>query len=83
MTAILDRPVLKHGSITSYTTHGCRCDACREALRVYTRDIRAARLARRTVRDGRPYALEDANGNLLPHGVPSTYQNWGGACQTR
>ena len=25
----------KHGTITEYMTHGCRCSACRKAYRLY------------------------------------------------
>lgn len=31
----------KHGTLTAYTNHGCRCDECRKAMRVYNRQRRA------------------------------------------
>lgn len=80
MTAILDtRPDLIHGRVSSYT-NGCRCNECREALRLYTAEIRARRRARRVTVNGHPFAAVDQNGNALQHGTASTYQNWGCRC---
>lgn len=31
---------MKHGSPSGYNHHGCRCDKCKEARRVYQRDYR-------------------------------------------
>lgn len=47
-----------HGIRTTYTVHGCRCDECREANRLYRAESRARAKAgdtldRRTTRPGR------------------------------
>jgi hypothetical protein len=34
-------PQYLHGSISGYGTYGCRCENCREANTVYTREKRA------------------------------------------
>ena len=31
----------KHGSLTGYKSHGCRCDKCREAVKLHQRKYRA------------------------------------------
>lgn len=38
---------LKHGSCTTYTYHGCRCDECKRAQREYMRSYRSTRQGRR------------------------------------
>jgi hypothetical protein len=41
--ASLARGSLTHGRTSTYTVGGCRCDACREALRIHMRDWRRRR----------------------------------------
>lgn len=59
-----------HGTTSTYS-RGCRCGECREANRLYKRDVRAKRRA-----------LTAANGGIAPtsiHGA-ATRGNWGCAC---
>ncbi|MGV9668678.1 hypothetical protein [Nocardia niigatensis] len=70
----------RHGRVSTYTTGGCRCNLCREALRVYTAQRRAARRAELGTVRGRPYATVDLYGNPITHGTASTYSNWGCRC---
>lgn len=70
-----------HGTITGYNRHRCRQPACRAAARAATAEARQRRLALRVERGGRSYAERDTNGNPLPHGDASTYQNWGCRCE--
>ncbi|MGH3273945.1 MAG: hypothetical protein ACRDNZ_06410 [Streptosporangiaceae bacterium] len=55
-----------HGTASSYSNLGCRCDDCRAA----------ASAARATwVR-----SLQDRQFADVPHGTPSGYRNWGCRC---
>ena len=36
---------ITHGRYSTYTNHGCRCDECREAWRIYSKDLRERRRA--------------------------------------
>ena len=58
-----------HG-VNRYTNDACRCDVCREAMRVYQAKRRAQRRA-----------WVDANGlpPSVAHGA-NGYQNWGCRC---
>ena len=47
-------PGVEHGVLSTYTNHGCRCDACRAACRDYTRTKRT-----------RDPATVEANRNLV------------------
>ena len=40
-----DCPQHVHGSVTGYGTYGCRCERCREANTIYTREKRAKQRA--------------------------------------
>lgn len=55
-----------HGSYSTYQNWRCRCDACREANRLY--HIRA-----RERRKAKPRSE-------VPHGTPGGYTNWGCRC---
>lgn len=59
-----------HGSSSTYTNHGCRCDACSIAWARQQRFGRASRVTR----------LAD-NPTLADHGSPWTYNNWGCRCR--
>ncbi|MBH0778792.1 hypothetical protein [Nocardia bovistercoris] len=68
-----------HGTAACYRT-GCPRPECREAVRVYTAELRARRFALRvTGTNGKPYAATDLKGRALPHGL-STYREWGCRC---
>lgn len=56
-----------HGSPSTYSYHGCRCDACRAA---WAADCRQRRLYR-TASDLPPG---------VKHGLPNTYTNYGCRC---
>lgn len=56
-----------HGSPFTYTNYRCRCEACREAHRLYTAQARLLR-AERGVPDP------------AMHGKASTYTNWSCRC---
>lgn len=55
-----------HGKFSTYTRGGCRCDDCRDAARLYARDIRRRR------RSGElPEGM---------HGTGDGYRNWSCRC---
>ena len=56
----------RHGTVTAYNNHGCRCPRCTEAARV-------ARAAWRA-------SLQDRPSAEIPHGTWSGYANWGCRC---
>jgi hypothetical protein len=56
-----------HGVLSTYTTHGCRCDECRAAMAAYQRQHRAA-LAGLSIP---PY---------VAHGTVNAYANYGCRC---
>ena len=67
-----------HGSSSTYTNHGCRCDECRAAWAATIGGIKARRHALRVEVDGRMVAAH------LPHemhGKPGTYGNHGCRCE--
>lgn len=41
---------MTHGTLTGYTTHGCRCDPCRQAMRAYHQS-RKVEVDREALRD--------------------------------
>ena len=57
-------PLLRHGHRSTYNNYGCRCDACREANRLYHYSLMED-LATREPR---------------VHGSVSTYRNWSCRC---
>lgn len=61
---------LEHGTMTSYTGHGCRCDPCRAFWRRYVREIRAR---------NRIKARRDPS--TVPHGTTYGYQSYGCRCR--
>lgn len=66
-------PGALHGSVTTYTNRGCRCEPCTVAKREIGRAERKTR-RRRTAE----------NGGVAPvakHG-PNTYANWRCRCET-
>jgi hypothetical protein len=72
----------RHGTHTGYHNHGCRCEPCREACRVYNRERAINKYQRewrhRTGR-GRPLAAYRAE--VEPeHGTESRYVNRGCRC---
>ena len=69
-----------HGTVAGYVA-GCRGPDCRRALTTYTTGRRRDRRSLLIERDGRPYALHDGRGRLLPHGSGSTYRNWLCRCE--
>lgn len=57
----------KHGTVSEYNNHGCRCDLCREANKSYRR---ARRLSYKE------------NKNRIPrHGTRNEYSNYGCRCE--
>jgi len=65
-----------HGTVYGYKNLGCRCAACTEAHRIYLRDARYARYARRVLVDGVWVAPVAAD----RHGLAYTYNTWGCRC---
>lgn len=64
------RPPVDHGHGDHRTYQkGCRCDACRDAYRLYAAELRARRA-------GDPSSADRAG-----HGKPSTYKNHGCRCE--
>lgn len=62
---------MKHGSYSTYTNKGCRCDACKEAAREYARDLKRRKEQDGQVRSLRPVAV---------HGTYSMYTHAGCRC---
>lgn len=65
----------KHGTITAYTHHCCRCDDCRAANRRREQASRVRRYAARRVVGGRLVAVD-----ATEHGKGATYNYWGCRC---
>lgn len=61
---------MKHGTITGYTHHKCRCDECRAAWRLYDREYKAGR-RRSAERLPKP----------VPHGTLNGYQRYKCRCE--
>ena len=61
---------VKHGTVTSYSHHRCRCEACTVSNRRRCRRVRAE-LRERLQHDP----------SAAPHGTASTYTNWGCRCE--
>lgn len=64
-----------HG-YNGYSNRGCRCPICVRAQRDYMRGWKAARMAERTMVDGRLTSTTARH-----HGRYTTYANWGCRCQ--
>lgn len=60
-----------HGTLSTYTNHGCRCEACKRANADYHRNLRRTRRA----------ALAAGRAPGLKHGSFSTYTNHGCRCE--
>jgi hypothetical protein len=59
-------PDLVHGTVSSYTNHGCRCDLCKRAHADAKRAHRAELVERGKV-----------DPSLIPHGTEAGYHEWG------
>jgi hypothetical protein len=59
-------PALKHGTASTYTNRGCRCEKCRQAAR--------------EARQSWVRSLQNRKFADVPHGTPSGYRNWGCRC---
>jgi hypothetical protein len=68
-------PSIKHGTVTGYTTHRCRCQDCLLAMRVCLREHRARRFAARQLIGGRLIAVD-----VEEHGTNTAYANAGCRC---
>jgi hypothetical protein len=58
-----------HGSASTYSNHGCRCDLCRGAWTDYLYEVRRTRTLRL-----------QKDPSLATHGKYTTYTNWGCRC---
>lgn len=63
----LPRADSRHGSISAYANHACRCALCTEAHRVYGAKLRASR---------QPLGEDDSR-----HGTTNAYTNYGCRCE--
>ena len=60
--------IMTHGKASTYTNYGCRCELCKEAIRLTAKKRRASR--------GATLAGDDPR-----HGTLTGYNSWGCRCE--
>lgn len=65
---------MRHGLVSTYNNHGCRCGECREAATRRRSVLKAVKHGQRIERNG---VLVHP---LAPHGTESGYGYWGCRC---